>query len=200
MNKAKYQALVGSLNYAVSSTRPDLALSLGAISQFRSNPGEEHWVAAKRMLRYIKGKVNYRICYNGNKEVDIKLKGFVDADWGTNPNGRRSQSELCILSLWWCYKLGFKKTTDCNIIFNRAEYVAASFCFQELIWLRALLNDLNLKQEQPTVLNEDNQGVIALSKSPKYHSRTIHIDIKYHFIREKIKNIEVILYYCRSEA
>ena len=73
-DKAKYEALIGSITYAVTGTRPDLAQALGSLSQFCSNPGTEHWVAAKRILRYIKGSLNYGIVYDGSKEKDVKLK------------------------------------------------------------------------------------------------------------------------------
>ena len=56
---------------------------MGSINQFCSNPGEEHWIAAKRILRYVKGTMDYGIRYYGNKESEVKFKGFVDADWGT---------------------------------------------------------------------------------------------------------------------
>ena len=82
---------------------------------------------------------------------------------------------------------------------TEAEYIAANLAVQEAIWLRSLLNDFGFVQEQPTNINEDNQGVIALCKNPKFHSRTKHIDIKYHFIREKIKDSEITLKYCSTQ-
>ena len=91
VNEEQYQALIGGLTYAVTATRPDLAHALGTVNQFCSNPGE-HWKAAKHILRYVKGTIDYGITFDGNKETDVKLKGYVDADWGSNPNGRKSQS------------------------------------------------------------------------------------------------------------
>ncbi|CAB3988910.1 Retrovirus-related Pol poly from transposon TNT 1-94 [Paramuricea clavata] len=72
VEKTKYQALIGGLTYAVT--------------------GVEHWTAAKRILRYIKGTLDYGITFDGNKETEVQLSGYVDADWGSNPNGRKSQS------------------------------------------------------------------------------------------------------------
>ena len=77
-----------------------------------------------------------------------------------------------------------------------AAYVAASLACQEAVWLRALLGEISFVQKKPTLIKEDNQGAIALSKNPKYHPRTKHIDIKYHYIRNKVANKEVILDYC----
>ena len=78
-------------------------------------------------------------------------------------------------------------------------YFRQKLSILQQVFLQKLLNDLNLKQEKPTILNEENQGAIALSKNPKYHSRTKHIDVGFHFIKEKMKNCEIKLEYCRSE-
>ena len=77
VSKEQYQALIGGLTDAVTATRPDLAHALGTVNQFCLNPGEEHWKAAKRILRYIKGTIYYGITFDGNKETDFKLKGYV---------------------------------------------------------------------------------------------------------------------------
>ena len=73
IDKENYQALIGGLTYAVTATRRDLAQALGTVNQFFSNPGEEHWKAAKRILGYIKGIIDYGITFDGNKETDVEL-------------------------------------------------------------------------------------------------------------------------------
>ena len=92
VDKQRYQALIGSLTYAVTATRPDIAQSLGSVNQFSSNPSGEHWQSVKRILRYIKGTLDWGIQFDGSKEEGVQLSGFVDADWGGNVNGRKSQS------------------------------------------------------------------------------------------------------------
>eukprot|EP00794_Sanderia_malayensis_P015600 gene15600-biopygen13309 len=92
VDKQRYQALIGSLPYAVTGTRPDIDQALGSVNQFSSNPRHEHWKSSKRILRYIKGTVNWGILFDGTKETNAQLGGFVDADWGSNPNGRKSRS------------------------------------------------------------------------------------------------------------
>ena len=199
IDKIKYQALIGSLTYAVTATRPDIAQALGSVNRFSSNPSNEHWIAAKRILRYIKGSIDHGIKLDGSKEESVELKGYVDADWGTNPNGRKSQSCYAFFVCGGIISWASKKQPIIALSSTEAEYIAANLALQEALWLRTLLNDLNFLQEQPTVINEDNQGVIALCRNPKYHSRTKHIDIKYHFIREKIDNMEIALKYCPAE-
>ena len=81
---------------------------------------------------------------------------------------------------------------------TEAGCVALSECVQKAIWLRRLLGELGFKQEKPTVICEDNQGAIDLSKNPKFHNRTKHIDISYHLTREKIASEEIVMQHCAS--
>ena len=198
IHKQKYQALIGSLTYAVTATRPDLAQALGTVNQFSSNPSGEHWQSVKRILRYIKGTLDLGIQFDGSKEDDVKLSGFVDADWGGDVNGRKSQSGYIFSLCGGVVSWASKKQTSVALSSTEAEYVAACLATQEAIWLRSLLADLNFIQEEPTIIHEDNQGAIAMSKNPKFHARTKHIDIKYQFIRDKVESGELLLKYCPS--
>ena len=92
-----------------------------------------------------------------------------------------------------------KKQSVVALSSTEAEYIAASLASQEAVWLRSLLGDISFVQKEPTVIKEDNQGTIALSRNPKYHPRTKHIDIKYHFIRDKVEKKELVLEYCPTE-
>ncbi|XP_046858511.1 secreted RxLR effector protein 161-like [Xenia sp. Carnegie-2017] len=199
MNITKYQALIGALTYAVTATRPDLAQALSTVNQFCANPSQNHWNAAKRILRYIKGTINHGICFDGHKESEVKLSGFVDADWGCDPNNRKSHSGYLFMICGGLISWASKKQSIVALSSTEAEYVAASQACQEAIWLRGLLRDLNFTQKEPTMIKEDNQGAISLSKNQKYHPRTKHIDIKYHFIRDKVLKKEIALEYCTSQ-
>ena len=92
VDKVRYQAVLGSITYAVKATRFDLSQALGSVNQFASNPRKEYWTVVKRILCYMKGTVNHGILFDAQKETDVHLEGCVDADWGSNPNGRESQS------------------------------------------------------------------------------------------------------------
>ncbi len=163
--------------------------------QFCSNPGEERWKAAKRILRYVKGTIDYGITFDGNKETDVQLQGYVDADWGSNPNGRKSQSGYLFTLRGGVISWASKKQSVVALSSTEAEYVAASLVNQEAVWLRALLGDISFVQEEPTMIKEDNQGAIALSKNPKYHPRTKHIDIN-NIIFNKHHNTLIMFIRC----
>ena len=82
---------------------------------------------------------------------------------------------------------------------TEAEYVALSQATQEAIWMRKLLSDIGCKSEEPTTMYEDNQGAIEISKNAKFHNRTKHIDVRFHFIREKVSTNEVKVVYLSTE-
>ena len=136
----EFQALVGSLTYAAMATRPDIASALATVSQFASNPSDVHWKAAKRILRYLSGSLKYGICFIGNSGVpaEVKLFGFVDADYAGDISSRKSQSGyifvLCGGPISWVSK----KQAVVALSTTEAEYMAAAFAAQELLWLRKL--------------------------------------------------------------
>ena len=192
----EYQSAVGSIIYAAVSTRPDLSVSIGILSQFMANPSKEHWSGVKRVLRYIKGTMNMGLIYR--KSNDFNLHGFSDADWAGDEMTRKSMSgyvfKLGDSTISW----GSKKQSVVALSTTEAEYIALSLACQEAVWLRNLLGDFKHNQGE-TIIYEDNQGAITLSKNPSNHSRTKHIDIKYHYVRDLITRKEVNILYCPSK-
>ena len=159
---------------------------------------DEHWKGAKRVLRYIKGTINYGLVFDG-RSTRCFLIGYSDADWANDVDTRRSTSgyvfQINGLTVSWSSKRQSCVTRSST----EAEYVALSHATQEAVWLRRLLNDIGEKQDQPSVMNEDNQGAIELSKNPRFHNRTKHIDVAYHFIREKVNDKSINVKYCRTD-
>ena len=169
-----YQATIGSLTYASIATRTDISSAVGALSQHMARPGPEHWSGVKRVFRYIKGTVNYGLKYVASDQKDIMLNGFSDADWAGDTSTRKSTSG-------YLFRLGkstisWKSTRQSIVALSstEAEYVALCSAARETVWLRRLLSSIGFKQSFPTVLYEDSQDSIALSKNPKSHHRTKH--------------------------
>ena len=192
-----YQSIVGSLLYAAITTRPDIAQAVGVLSKFCANPTQSHLTAAKRILRYLKGTVylglSYKKCADGN------LIGYSDADWAGDVDDRHSTSGNVFLLAKGAVSWLSKKQATVALSTAEAEYVALSAATQEAIWLRRLLTDVGESLEDPVVINEDNQGAIAMAKNPVGHARTKHIDIRYHFVREGVQNGAIILKYVATD-
>ena len=172
-----YQQAIGCLTYVSTATRPDIAAAVGVLSQYMSKPSKDHWMGVKRVLRYLIGTLNYGLKFSVHGE-QTELNGYSDAD-STDVDTRRSTSVA-------------KPSTE-------AEYVALSSATQEAIWLRCLMKDFGKQTDAPTTIYEDNQGAIELAKNAKYYSRTKHIDICHHFVRERVVSNEIRVIYCRTE-
>ena len=190
----EFKSLVGSLMYAAIATRPDIAAAVGMLSRYMDKPEEQHWTAAKRVLRYLKGTYDRGISF-GSKD-DLKLKGYVDSDWAGDRASRRSRTGyifyLCGGPVSW--KSQLQHSIALSTV--EAEYMAMAAAAQEALALRSLLNELGSPQSDPTPLLEDNQGTISLAENDMTHSRSKHIDIRYHFIRDHIKRGTIETVYC----
>ncbi len=191
-----YKAVVGSLMYAMVGTRPDLAFPVNMVSQFMSRAGPSHWMAMKRIMRYLKGTLDLKLCLRGK---DVSLRGYCDADWGGDANEWHSTTGYIFFVGVGAISWNCKRQPTIALYTTEAEYMATSQCTKEAIWLRKLMMDVGLVQNGATNNMCDNQGCIALAKNSIHHSRTKHIDIQHHFIREKLESGEIGLKYCPTQ-
>ncbi|POM80562.1 Integrase catalytic core protein [Phytophthora palmivora] len=194
MRSRPYHSLIGCLLYITTCTRPDVAYVVTQLSRFLENPGQQHWKAAIRVLRYLKTTREHGIVYQGGPG-GVTVEAFSDADWGTNIDDRRSVSGVMVLmgNAPVVFKSKFQRTVALSSA--EAEYTALSLCVQEVLWMRAMLKDMGHEQGNATQIWEDNQGAIALAKNAGYNSRTKHVDIKHHFTRENVENGTVLVDY-----
>ena len=193
-----YQMIIGCLTYVTTATRPDLAAAVGILAKYMSKPGNDHWTRVKRILRYIKGTLNYGLVFSADDD-NHALVGFSDADWAGDLDTRRSTSGYVFQiqgnTVSWCSK----RQQSVSKSSTEAEYIALSGACQEAIWLRSLLADIGIEQKGSTTIMEDNQGAIELAKNPKFHKRTKHIDVSFHFIREQVNLKAITVKYCPTE-
>ncbi|UYV68325.1 hypothetical protein LAZ67_5003884 [Cordylochernes scorpioides] len=182
VKKVEYQSLIGSLIYLSVSTRPDIAYAVSALGQFSNDPRRQHWNAAKRVLRYLKGTSCLRITYRKSNEA---LHGYADADWGGNLVNRKSHTGIVYFLARGPIAWESKKQQTVTLSSTESEYIALCEAGKEAVYLRALLDEMGFGEllNGPTVLKTDNQGAQQLARNPVYHARTKHIDIKWHFIR-----------------
>lgn len=178
-----YPEAIGGLLYCALATRPDIAHAVAILSQHCKSPKAEHWQGIKRVLRYLKHTKEYGLRY---KRVDNpRLICYTDADWGGDKSDRRSMSGMVTFLTSGPISYKSQKQQSVALSTAEAEYVSASLGAQELIWLKNFLKELKFSCESDINLMCDNQSAIRLIKNPEGHKRAKHIDLRYHFIREK---------------
>ena len=181
-----YQQAIGCLTYLATVTCPDISVTVSALSKYISCPHKSHWTGVKRITRYLKGTIDFGLKFSCVSDENPQVIGYSDADWAGDLDTCRSTSgyvyQIGQSAVSWCSK---RQTTVAKST-TEAEYVALNQATQEAVWLRHLLADLGYSMNSPTTVFEDNQGAIELSKNAKFQNRTKHIDVAYHFVREKI--------------
>ena len=183
------QQIIGSLMYLMLGTRPDLAAAVGIVSQFASRPSSAHLHAAQHILKYVKGTTNLKLHYK--QKGELTLTGYTDSDWGNDVNTRRSVSGYLFKLHGGAVSWSSKRQPTVALSSTEAEYMALTHATKEAIWLKMFLAELGMVLKSPLVLYEDNQSSVQLAKHPIHHARTKHIDIRHHFVREKVENGEI---------
>ncbi|KAL4368367.1 hypothetical protein GQ457_05G028310 [Hibiscus cannabinus] len=191
-----FKSLVGSLRY-LTCTRLDILFAVGVVSRYMEAPTSTHMKAAKRILRYLKGTIDFGLSYSSSH--DFQLMGFCDSDFAGDIDDRKSTTGFVFFLGDCCISWSSKKQPIVTLFTCEAEYVAATSCSCHAIWLKRLVEELHLPQEGPTKICIDNKSAQALAKNPVFHDRSKHIDTRYHFIREHIANKEVELKFVKTQ-
>ncbi|GJT78667.1 hypothetical protein Tco_1045392 [Tanacetum coccineum] len=187
-----YRSMIGSLMYLTAS-RPDIMYAVCVCSRFQVTPKTSHLNAVKRIFKYLKGKPNLGLWYP--RESPLDLEAFSDSDYGGSNLDRKSTTGGCQflgqrLISWQC-----KKQTIVATSTTEAEYVAAANCCGQVLWVQNQLLDYGFNFMN-TKIHIDNESTICIVKNPVYHSKTKHIEIRHHFIRDcyekKLINVEKI--------
>ncbi|KAF2317151.1 hypothetical protein GH714_012231 [Hevea brasiliensis] len=198
-NSRSFRSLVRGLIY-LAHTRLDISFSIGVVSRFMSNPSKHHFGAAKRILCYIAGTLDYGICYS--HVSDFKLYGYTDSDWASSLDDRKSTSGHVFSLGSGVITWSSKKQATPTLSSSEAEYVVVTSSASQCIWLQRMLADLHQKhqkQENATEIFCDNKSTIAMTKNPAFHGRMKHIDIHFHFIRKLVAKGEIILKFCNTD-
>lgn len=191
-----YQNLIGSLGYLAVATRPDIAHVVSYLSQFNKNFDKSHWMAAKRVLQYLKNTKDLTLQFvKTNKKV---ITDFSDADWASCTVDRRSFTGYCFKFAGGAVSWESKKQKTVALSTAEAEYMSLTEAAKEAIHLKQLAKDMGLGCNTITLYN-DNQAAQNLATNPIIKARSKHIDIKQHFIREAVINHDVKLVYCPTE-
>ncbi|GAU45883.1 hypothetical protein TSUD_401080, partial [Trifolium subterraneum] len=199
VDPTSYRQLIGSLRY-LCNTRPNLAYSVGIVSRFMDKPKSSHLIAVKRILRYVKGTIDYGVFFPANdRKNECKLMGYTDSNWCGDVEDRKSTAGYIFYfgeaPISWCSK----KEPIVALSSCEAEYIAASLITCQTIWLRNLIEEISLVKCNTVTLKVDNVSAINLAKNPIAHGRSKHIEMRFHYHREQVNNGNLTLEYCKSE-
>ncbi|XP_055910669.1 uncharacterized protein LOC129945033 [Eupeodes corollae] len=187
-----YQEAIGSLLYISQGTRPGISYSVNMLSRFNSRPGSQHWAAVKRVMRYLKGTQNFKLVFA--KHQNENVIGFCDADWASNTEDRRSCTGYVFMFQGAAISWSSRRQQTVALSTMEAEYMSLGSATQEAVWLKQLEDELwpHLRKV-PITLYCDNQNAIKLASTDAFHARSKHIDVRFHFLRNKIaaKKIDV---------
>nr|GEX45431.1 hypothetical protein [Tanacetum cinerariifolium] len=184
------RSMIGSLMYLTSS-RPDIMFTLCACARFQVTPKVSHLHAVKRIFRNLKGQPKLGLWYP--KDSPFDLEAYTDSDYADASLDMKStiggcQFLGCRLISWQC-----KKQTVVADSTTESEYIAASNCYEQVLWIQNQLLDYGYNFMN-TKIFIDNESTICIVKNPVFHSKTKHIEIRHHFIRDSYEKrlIQVI--------
>jgi Reverse transcriptase (RNA-dependent DNA polymerase) len=186
-----YQQAIGSLLYAAINTRPDIAYTVSVLGRFASNPSENHKIAVKRVFRYLRGTLDYNIRYYRSNNSGY-LTGYTDSDYAGDKNEYKSTSGYIFYLANGPISYSSKLQSITAQSSTEAEYIALCNATKEAIYLRGLLIEIGHFQQEKIPIYTDNNGAIQLAKNPVFHSRTKHINVRYHYIRQQLDVISVL--------
>jgi hypothetical protein len=190
-----YRSMIGSLLYLCAS-RPDVMLSVCMCARFQSNPKEVHLRAVKRIMRYLVHTPKFGLWYP--KGFTFDLIGYSDADWAGCKIDRKSTLGTCQFLGRSLVSWASKKQNFVALSTAEAEYIAASHCCAQLLWMRQTLRDYGYKLSKVPLLC-DNESAIRMADNPVEHSRTKHIAIQYHFFRDHQQRGDIEIAYVSTK-
>ncbi|XP_024200487.1 uncharacterized mitochondrial protein AtMg00810-like [Rosa chinensis] len=183
-NPTNFRTLVGALQY-LTITRPDIAFAVNSVSQFMSQPRLPHLVAVKRILRYVKGTLGHGLSF-APQHQPMHLSAYSDVDWAGYPDSRWSTSDFLVYLgsnlISWCSK---EQPTIARSS-AELEYHSLAHACAETTWLGYLLYELGACIQFPILLHCDNFSATYTASNLVFHARTKHIELDYHYVREKV--------------
>jgi hypothetical protein len=187
------------IQYLANSTRPDLGFVASHLGQFTSGPSEDHWKAVKNCIRYIKYSKDAILKVTNDDE---RIISYCDADWGGDVVDRRSYSGLVVFIGDTPVAWRSKKQTCTSMSTQEAEYIAMSEGAKDLVWIGNLIEELGLQTKEeiwPIPVKCDSTSAIRLANNDMTSTRSKHIDLKFHYIRECVLNEKIVLEYVNGE-
>ena len=221
--KENYRSIVGSLIYIMLTCRPDICFAVGKLSRHMHNPDTVHCLWLKRILRYLKRTQHDRLVYsagvnsrngthgtpsigkhfrkiNENSQPFEVLCGFTDANHANAREAeRKSITGFCFFLYGNCVMWKSKVQPLTAQSTHEAELIALSFCSDEAVWMRNVLQEIGIDAKDPTPILCDNQGTVFTVHNPYINHRSKHLDIRYYRTRQMIQNGQIDVMFCRTQ-
>jgi histone deacetylase 1/2 len=178
-----YRSVVGALQY-LTLTRLDISFAVNKVCQFLHAPTTVHWAAVKRILRYLKQSTNVGLKIN--RSSSLLVSAFSNADWAGCLDDRRSTGGFAVFLGANLVSWSARKQATISRSSTEAEYKALANATAEVLWIQTLLMELGVRAPRAAKLWCDNIGAKYLSANPVFHARTKHIEVDYHFVRERV--------------
>ena len=195
-----YASLVGSLMYAQVCTRPDLAFAISVLGRYQSNPGEQHWVAAKKVLRYLQRTKSFMLVYK--KVENLELVGYTDADFAGCVDDRRSTSGYLFFLAGAAVSWKSAKQKALATSTMEAEFIACFEATKRGLWLRNLISCMTIVDSisRPLTIYCDNKAAVFFSKNNKKSEATRLMDIKYLSVKEHVRKGEITIEHIETNS
>ncbi|XP_031116906.1 uncharacterized protein LOC116020577 [Ipomoea triloba] len=189
-NPTQYRRIVGALQY-LTITHPDLSYAVNRLCQFMHSLTEAHWALLKRVLRYVKGSQEFGLRIVASSSTDIQA--YSNSDWAGCPIDRKSTSGYAVYLGDNLVSWGSRKQRTVARSSTEAEYKGLADVYAEVTWIVSLLVELGFHSGKPATLWCDNLGATYLAANPVFHARTKHVEIDYHFVRDKVATGDLIV-------
>uniref|UniRef100_A0A2N9GPK3 Integrase catalytic domain-containing protein n=1 Tax=Fagus sylvatica TaxID=28930 RepID=A0A2N9GPK3_FAGSY len=198
ISQLEYSQIIGSLMYIMNCTRPDIAYSVSKLSRYTSNPGEDHWKAIVRVLRYLKYTLNYGVHYTRYPAV---LEGYSDANWISDTNDTKSTSGYVFTLGGAAVSWKSSKQTCIARSTIESEFIALDKAGEEAEWLRHFLEDMPMwtKPVPPICIHCDSQSAIGRAQSYMYNGKSRHIRRRHNTVRQLLSNGIISIDYIKSK-
>jgi hypothetical protein len=183
----RFARLVGQLQWLVH-TRPDIAREVGELARHVIHPSDAIWSAAKHLLRYLAGTIDVGLTYGrpgAHPHIGPGLVGFADANWGEDLDTRRSRTAYVFTYAYGVISAQSIMQPTVATSTTEAEYMASGAAAREAVYVLRLMADLGCGQPS-LILYGDNDGARALAYNPVHGSRSKHIDVLWHYVRERV--------------
>ncbi|GAW03045.1 retrovirus-related pol polyprotein [Lentinula edodes] len=198
MADKQYRAVVGSILWGQVCTRPDLAFAGSLLARYQLNPGRAHWECVKWVAGYILNTLHYAIVYKAGAEPGLKPYAYVDSDHAGCQDAYRSTSGYVFFMAGAPVSWSSKWQATVALSTTESEYIGLSRATQQAVWISLFLSEVDLTQEGPINMLGDNFGSVCLTENSKRHALVKHIEMRHHYVREKVQSGEVNIKWIRS--